>query len=161
MQLQRITTMHYYTITSNYLDIAINYYETITTNTYIWWFYYYVLFRKVIRSNEIITTYYFPGQLGDGAQLARFCASSGPSNWAALTHLIGYLIHRPSLKITYHTGSTGGLDGFADPDWGNRVSRKSATGLVARYNRTPVLWRSNIQKTIMMISLSSAEAGYY
>jgi hypothetical protein len=33
------------------------------------------------------------------AQLARFCASAGPSHWAALTHLIGYLIHRPSLKI--------------------------------------------------------------
>jgi hypothetical protein len=29
---------------------------------------------------------------------------------------MGYLTHRPSLKITYHTGSTGGLDGFADSD---------------------------------------------
>ena len=35
------------------------------------------------------------------AQLARFCASAGPSHWAALTHLIGYLIHWPSLNITY------------------------------------------------------------
>ena len=76
----------------------------------------------------------------------------------ALTHLIGYLIHRPSLKVTYHTGSAGGLDGFADSDWGNSVSRKSTTGLVARYNRTSVLWRSKMQKTV---SLSSAEAEYY
>ena len=42
-----------------------NYYVIITTNYYIWWFHYYILFRKVIRSNETITTYYFPGQLGD------------------------------------------------------------------------------------------------
>lgn len=27
------------------------------------------------------------------AQLARFCVSAGPSHWAALMHLIGYLIH--------------------------------------------------------------------
>jgi hypothetical protein len=92
------------------------------------------------------------------AQLARFCASAGPSHWAALTHLIGYLIHRPSLKITYWKGVNGGLDGFTDSDWGNSVSRKSTTGLVARYNRTPILWRSRMQKTV---SLSSAEAEYY
>jgi hypothetical protein len=92
------------------------------------------------------------------AQLARFCASAGPSHWAALTHLIGYLIHRPSLKIKYWKGVGGGLDGFADSDWGNSVSRKSTTGLVARYNRTPILWRSRMQKTV---ALSSAESEYY
>ena len=92
------------------------------------------------------------------AQLARFCASAGPSHWAALTHLIGYLIQRPSLKITYWNGANGGLDGFTDSDWGNSVSRKSTTGLIARYNRTPILWRSRMQKTV---ALSSAEAEYY
>ena len=58
------------------------------------------------------------------AQLARFCASAGPSYWAALTHLIGYLIHRPklpNLKIKYQKGADGGLDGFTDSDWGNKV----------------------------------------
>jgi len=65
IQLLRITTVHYYTITANYSIITTNYYVIITTNYYIWWFHYYILFRKVIRSNETITTYYFPGQLGD------------------------------------------------------------------------------------------------
>ena len=65
------------------------------------------------------------------AQLARFCASAGQSHWAALTHLIGYLIHRPSLKITYWKGANGGLDGFTDSDWGNNVSRKPTTALMA------------------------------
>ena len=92
------------------------------------------------------------------AQLARFCASAGPSHWAALTHLIGYLIYRPSHQIMYRRDSEGGLDGYADADWGNSVSRKSTSGLVARYNRAPVLWRSKMQKTV---SLSSAEAEYY
>ena len=92
------------------------------------------------------------------AQLARFCVSAGPSNWAALTHLIGYLIRRPSLKIKYRKGADGGIDGFTDSDCENSVSRKSTTGLVAWYGRAPVLWRSKMQKTV---SLSSAEAEYY
>ncbi len=45
-------------------------------------------------------------------QLARFCASAGPSHWAALAHLLGYLIHRPSLKLKYRRDAVGGLDGF-------------------------------------------------
>jgi hypothetical protein len=48
------------------------------------------------------------------AQLARFCVSAGPSHWAALTHLMGYLIHRPSLKLVYRRDAEGGLDGFTD-----------------------------------------------
>ena len=47
MQLLRITTVHYYTITANYSIITANYYVTITTSYYIWWFPYYILFRKV------------------------------------------------------------------------------------------------------------------
>jgi hypothetical protein len=50
------------------------------------------------------------------------------------------------------------LDGFTDSDWGNSLSRKSTTGLLARYNRGLILWRSKLQKTV---SLSSAEAEYY
>ncbi len=79
-------------------------------------------------------------------------------HWEFLTHLIGYLIHRPSFKIKYLKGTEGGLDGFTDSDWGNSVSRKSTTGLVARYNRVPGSWRSKMQKTV---SLSSAQAEYY
>jgi len=92
------------------------------------------------------------------SQLARFCASAGPSHWAALTHLIGYLIHRPSFKIEYKCDAVGGLDGYADSDWANSVSRKSTSGLLARYNQTPILWRSKMQKTV---ALSTAEAEYY
>jgi hypothetical protein len=52
----------------------------------------------------------------------------------------------------------GGLDGFADSDRGNSVSRRSTTGLMARFNETILLWRLKMQKTI---SLSTAEAEYY
>jgi hypothetical protein len=71
---------------------------------------------------------------------------------------MGYLEANPSFKLTYRRGGTTGLDGFADSDWGNSVSRRSTTGLMARFNETIVLWRSKMQKTV---SLSTAEAEYY
>ncbi len=51
-----------------------------------------------------------------------------------------------------------GLDGFTDSDWGNSVSWWFATGLLALYKKSIVLWQSKLQKTIL---LSTAAAKYY
>jgi hypothetical protein len=91
-------------------------------------------------------------------QLARFCASAGVSHSAALHHVMGYLNSNPSFKLVHQSGNYNGLDGFADSDWGNTESRRSTTGLLAPYNKSIVLWRSRMQKTI---ALSTAEAEYY
>ena len=61
-------------------------------------------------------------------QLAQFCASAGPLHWAALAHLMGYLVYRPSLKLKYDRKYEKGLeslDCFEDSDWGtaSRASR--------------------------------------
>ena len=71
---------------------------------------------------------------------------------------MGYLEHNPSFKLTYREGRRSGLDGYADANWGNSESRRSTTGILARYNKSAVLWRSKLQKTI---SLSTAEDEYY
>ena len=94
------------------------------------------------------------------AQLARFCASAGPTHWDALRRLIGYLAGCPSLKLTYRKRSSrsNGLVGFADADWANSLTRHSTTGNLFLYNGTPISWRSKLQKTI---ALSTAEAEYY
>ena len=94
------------------------------------------------------------------SSLARFCASAGPSHWAALHHLTEYIEGFPSLKLTYRrrTGVDDGLSGFADSDWGNSSSRRSTSGNLCFYNRCPILWRSKMQKTT---ALSTAEAEYY
>ncbi len=62
--------------------------------------------------------------------LARFCASAGPSHWAALHHLMENLEGFPSLKLTYRrrTGVDDGLSGFSDSDWGHSSSRRSTSG---------------------------------
>jgi hypothetical protein len=94
------------------------------------------------------------------SSLARFCASAGPSHWAALHHMMEYLEGFPSFKLTYRrrTGIDDGLSGFADSDWGNSSSRRSTSGNLCLYNRSPILWRSKLQKTT---ALSTAEAEYY
>ena len=97
------------------------------------------------------------------SQLARFCASAGPLHWAALHHVMGYLeanpsfwaaLHHvmgyleanPSFKLTYQIGGSEGLDGFANSYWGNSITRRSTTGLVALYNRGVIMWRSKMQR---------------
>ena len=50
------------------------------------------------------------------------------------------------------------MDGFVDSDWRNSITRRSTTGLLARFNRGVVQWRSKMQKTV---AVSTAEAEYY
>ncbi len=69
-----------------------------------------------------------------------------------------YLEGNKSFKLTYTQGGEGELDGFADTDWGNSVSRRSTTGLMARFNKGIILRRSKMQKTV---SLSTAGSEYY
>ena len=71
-----------------------------------------------------------------------------------------YLEAFPSFKLTYRrrTGVDDGLSAYADADWGNSSSRRSTSGNLCFYNRSPILWRSKMQKTT---ALSTAEAEYY
>ena len=52
------------------------------------------------------------------SQLARFCASAGEAQWAALHHLMEYLAAHPSFKIKYRSGMklVDLLSGYADAD---------------------------------------------
>ena len=94
------------------------------------------------------------------SQLASHVANPGPAHWAALHHLMEYLDHYPSFKLVYRRGLRTGqeLDAFADSDWGTDVeTRKSISGQITRYNKTPISWRSKKQQSV---ALSSADAEY-
>ena len=68
-------------------------------------------------------------------QLARFCASAGAAQWAALHHLMEYLAAHPNFKIKYRSGMklVDLLSGYADADWGNSSSRRSTSGIIMLY----------------------------
>jgi hypothetical protein len=65
-----------------------------------------------------------------------------------------------SFKITYRRGMklVDLLSGFADADWGNSSSSRSTSGMVMLYNKTPIMWKSKMQKTT---ALSTAKAEYH
>ncbi len=92
--------------------------------------------------------------------LEQFCASAGSAQWAALHHLMEYLAGHPSFKIKYCRGTKliDLLSGYADADWGNSSSRRSTSGMVMLYNKSLIMWKSKMQKTM---ALSTAEAEYY
>jgi hypothetical protein len=71
---------------------------------------------------------------------------------------MAYLEEKPASSYSTSGGGSNCLDGFADSNWGNSITRRSTTGLLARYNRGVVQWRSKMQKTV---SLSTAEAEYF
>jgi hypothetical protein len=118
------------------------------------------IYRSIVAKLQFASTWARCDTAFATSQLARFCASAGPSHKAALHHLMGpgYLAGNTSFKLHYRRGGTSGLDGFADADWGNSESRRSTTGMLARYNKGMIYWRSKMQKTV---SLSTAEAEYY
>jgi hypothetical protein len=60
----------------------------------------------------------------------------------------------PSFKITYRRsdGQTNLLSGYADSDWGNSSSRRSTSGMLLLYTKSPISWKST--------RLSTAEAEY-
>ena len=75
------------------------------------------------------------------SQLARHVASPGPTHWAALHHVMGYLECYPSLQLVYRRGPRTGkeLVAYADSDWATAVeTRKSTSGQVTLYNKTPI-----------------------
>ena len=50
------------------------------------------------------------------------------------------------------------MSGYANADWGNSSSRRSTSGMIMMYNKSPIMWKSKMQKTT---ALSTAEAEYY
>ncbi len=68
-----------------------------------------------------------------------------------------YLAAHPSFKIKYRRGTKliDLLSGYADADWGNSPSRRLTSGIVMLYNKSPIMWKSKMQKTA---ALSTAEA---
>ena len=71
------------------------------------------------------------------SQLARYCASAGTPQWAALHHLMEYMSNHLSVKITYRRGAklVDFLSGYADADWGYISSSMSTSGMVMLYNK--------------------------
>jgi hypothetical protein len=114
-------------------------------------------FRSFVMKLQYVATWVRFDISFTASQLASHVGNPGAAHWAALHHLMEYLENYPSFKLVYRRGLRTGkeLDAYADSDWGTDVvTRKSISGQIARYNNTPISWRSKKQQSV---ALSSAE----
>jgi hypothetical protein len=99
-------------------------------------------------------------------ELSKCMDRTNPAAFKEMLHVIKYLLQTKDygLKIAPKNTSENKniiwkLKLYLDSDWASDVTtRKSITGFVILLNDTPILWRSQAQRTV---SLSSTEAEYY
>ena len=88
--------------------------------------------------------------------LARHFQTAQTSHWAAALNLLRYLSGTTDLALVYGTQS--GLQGYTDADYGgDKITRRSTTGVVFLLHGAAISWQSKLQPTV---SLSTTEAEY-
>ena len=92
--------------------------------------------------------------------LCRFNSRHNDAHWAAVKHLLRYVKHTLSFKLTFgtHRGQNGLVEGYADADYAGDVdTRRSTTGFVFFVHGSLVSWKSKRQHSV---TLSTTEAEY-
>jgi hypothetical protein len=88
--------------------------------------------------------------------LSQYLQNPGRPHWEQAKRAIRYLKGSRDWKLVY--GSTGGVEGFSDANWGNDVDdRHSICGYVYTLNGGAITWSSKKQS---VVALSSTEAEY-
>ena len=88
--------------------------------------------------------------------LSQYLQNPGRPHWEQAKRAIRYLKGTREWRLTF--GSTGGVEGFTDANWGNDVDhRHSICGYVFTLNGGAISWSSKKQS---VVALSSTEAEY-
>jgi len=88
--------------------------------------------------------------------LSQYLQNPGRPHWEQAKRAIRYLKGTRDWKLVF--GSTGGVEGFSDANWGNDVDdRHSICGYVFTLNGGAISWSSKKQS---VVALSSTEAEY-
>ncbi len=89
----------------------------------------------------------------------RFCRSITLGSTVPSDGVLVPGIPSRSFRLTYRlsTRMDDGRSGFADPDLGNCSSHSSTSGKLCLYNRSQILWHSNMQET-MAFSMAERSA---
>ena len=92
-------------------------------------------------------------------ELAKFFGNPGPTHWAALEKLVGYIKYiQEDIKVTYRKPKELRVINYVDSNFSsNKDDRKSITGMHCTLGGTLTGWASRTQKSV---TLSSTEAEY-
>ena len=90
--------------------------------------------------------------------VARFMANPSQDHMKALVQIWRYLKRTRNYALTYQTGKSFTLEGYADADWGgDMLGRRSTTGYLFLLGGSAISWGSALQRTV---ALSSCESEY-
>lgn len=82
---------------------------------------------------------------------ARYQAFPKESHHLAVKHILGYLIHTPTLGLWYPKDAKFDLIGYTDADWAeDKVDRKSTSGACQFIGRSLVSWSSKKQNCVSL-----------
>jgi hypothetical protein len=117
------------------------------------------LYQQYIGSLIFLTTRTRPDLAFSVYNCARFMSNPNKSHFNAVNRIFKYLNFTPNIGLYYkQSESKPYILGYTDADWGgDLVSRKSTTGYLFTFNKTPISWSSKLQKST---ALSSCEAEY-
>ncbi|CAG7720799.1 unnamed protein product, partial [Allacma fusca] len=92
------------------------------------------------------------------SKLAQFMSCFNESHWIAAKGVLRYLKGTSNMGITYHSTGNMRLTAYTDSDYaGDKVTRRSTSGMVIKLNDSIISWSSQKQPCV---SLSSTEAEY-
>ena len=118
-------------------------------------------FREAIGALLYVSTRTRPDIAAAVGILSRKCQNPSQQDWANVKRIMRYLKGTSSMSLQF-SGKNESLlplvESYSDADWAGDVSdRKSTSGIVIFFNRTPVVWKSRKQTGV---SLSSTESEY-
>lgn len=116
-------------------------------------------FREAVGSLLFVATVTRPDILYAVNQASQFLTNWGQEHWTALKKIMRYLKKTVEYGITF-SKSNGNCKviGYTDADYaGNVDTRKSTSGYIFLYNKSPITWSSQQQR---VVALSTTEAEY-
>lgn len=120
----------------------------------------FALFNRHIGELQYLANQTRPDIAHTTNHLARFLSNLGPAYLAAARHIWKYISGTIDKGLVYKKNKSGviPIQAFSDADFaGDLSTAKSTSGLLIQIAESPIVWRSVLQKEIV---LSSTEAEY-
>jgi len=118
----------------------------------------YQLYNKIVGELQWLANQTRPDITHAVNHLAKFLQNPGPRHVAAGKHVWRYIAGNPGKGLTFRKQKEMALEAYSDSDFADMKNKsRSTTGCLITFNGTPILWKSALQKEVV---LSSTEAEY-
>ena len=116
------------------------------------------VYQELIGGLLFIATRTCPDIAAAVSILCQFSCAPTETHWTCLKRILRYLRGTKGHALPLYTGNEQDLVAFCDADWaGDRVDRRSTTGIVLQFGKRTVAWKALKQSSV---ALSTTEAEF-